>query len=73
MFGPDDRGCVRGIGGKISKSELIASAISREQLRQERQKTKALDGRVRCLEETVEILKAGVNCNANTQVCFCSP
>lgn len=68
MFGPDERGCVRGVGGGITKTELIASTVPMEQLRQEKLKTRALDGRVRDLEETVGQLKAGMNCNPSTSI-----
>ncbi|KAI3916653.1 hypothetical protein MKW98_026395 [Papaver atlanticum] len=32
VFGVDDIGCVRGMGGGISKTELLASVVPREQL-----------------------------------------
>ncbi|XP_026381321.1 uncharacterized protein LOC113275950 [Papaver somniferum] len=65
VFGVDDRGCVRGMGGGISKTELIASEVPREQLRQQVLKTRAVEDRVRNIEETVETLMAGLSFNPN--------
>ncbi|XP_026449603.1 uncharacterized protein LOC113349787 [Papaver somniferum] len=45
VFGVDDRGCVRGMGGGIPKTELIASKVPREQLRQQVLKTRAVEDR----------------------------
>ncbi|RZC47106.1 hypothetical protein C5167_040058 [Papaver somniferum] len=58
VLGRDRRGVVRGFGGGVSKTELRASAVSRELLRKEKLKTAAVENRVRNLEETVEELRA---------------
>ncbi|XP_026381069.1 uncharacterized protein LOC113275733 isoform X1 [Papaver somniferum] len=66
-FGVDGRGTVRGMGGGVSKTELRASAVSREQLRQEKLKTVAVETRVCGLEETVEELRQlALNANPST-------
>ncbi|KAI3900840.1 hypothetical protein MKW92_051809, partial [Papaver armeniacum] len=59
-------GFVRGMGGGISKTELIASAVPREKLRQQVLKTRAVEDRVHTLEVTVETLMAGLSCNPST-------
>ncbi|RZC86100.1 hypothetical protein C5167_026769, partial [Papaver somniferum] len=66
VFGVDDKGCVRGMGGGISKTELLASALPRKQLRQQVLKTRAVEDRVHSLEVTVETLMAGLSCNSKT-------
>ncbi|KAI3850749.1 hypothetical protein MKW98_030809, partial [Papaver atlanticum] len=53
-------------GGK-SKTELIAFAFPREQLRQQVLKTRAVEDRVRTLEFTVETLMTGLSCNPSTR------
>ncbi|KAI3869593.1 hypothetical protein MKW92_036333, partial [Papaver armeniacum] len=50
----------------ISKTELIASAVPREKLRQQVLKTRAVEDRVHTLEVTVETLMAGLSCNPST-------
>ncbi|RZC47235.1 hypothetical protein C5167_040199 [Papaver somniferum] len=72
VLGRDGRGVVRGFGGGVSKTELRASAVSRELLRKEKLKTAVIENRVRNLEETVEELRAlsvipGTNNANNTQ------
>ncbi|RZC78368.1 hypothetical protein C5167_002555 [Papaver somniferum] len=72
VLGRDGRGVVRGFGGGVSKTELRASAVSRELLRKEKFKTAAVENRVCNLEETVEDLRAlsvspGTNNANNTQ------
>lgn len=66
VLGTDNRCFVRGMGGGISKTELLASAVPREQLRQQVLKTIVVEDRVRTLEVTVETLMAGLNCNPST-------
>ncbi|KAI3951927.1 hypothetical protein MKW98_012132, partial [Papaver atlanticum] len=66
VFGVDDRGCVRGMEVGISKTELLASVVPREQLRKQVLKTRAVEDRVRSLEVTVETLMDGLSCNPNT-------
>lgn len=65
VFGVDDRGCVRGMGGGISNTGLLASVVPREQLRQQVLKTRVVQDRVCNLDETVETLMAGLSCNCN--------
>ncbi|RZC59738.1 hypothetical protein C5167_007043 [Papaver somniferum] len=72
VLGRDGRGVVRGFGGGVSKTELRASAVSRELLRKEKLKIAAVENHVRNLEETVEELRAlsvspGTNNANNTQ------
>ncbi|RZC90324.1 hypothetical protein C5167_031036 [Papaver somniferum] len=59
VLGTDNRCFVRGMGGGISKTELLASAVPREQLRQQVLKTIVVEDRVRTFEVTVETLMAG--------------
>ncbi|KAI3926628.1 hypothetical protein MKW98_014275 [Papaver atlanticum] len=66
VLGRDGRGVVRGLGGGVSKTELRASAVSREQLRKEKLKTAAVENRVRNLEETVVELRAFISVNPGT-------
>ncbi|KAI3890107.1 hypothetical protein MKW92_016366, partial [Papaver armeniacum] len=47
-------------------TEVRASAIPREKLRQQVLKTRAVEERVHTLEITVETLMAGLSCNAST-------
>ncbi|KAI3844160.1 hypothetical protein MKW92_032054, partial [Papaver armeniacum] len=47
-------------------TELIASAVPREKLRQQVLKTRAVEDRVHTLEVTVETLMAGLSCNLST-------
>ncbi|KAI3978885.1 hypothetical protein MKX01_016060 [Papaver californicum] len=65
VFGRDGRGVFRGLGGGISKTELRASAVSREQLSKEKLKTAAVENRVHILKETVEELRA-ISVNPST-------
>ncbi|XP_026428585.1 uncharacterized protein LOC113324480 [Papaver somniferum] len=72
VLGRDGRGVVRGFGGGVPKTELRASAVSRELLRKEKLKTATVENLVRNLEETVEDLRAlsvspGTNNANNTQ------
>ncbi|XP_026386170.1 uncharacterized protein LOC113281597 [Papaver somniferum] len=66
VLGKDGRGFVRGMGGGISKTELLASAVPREQLRQQVLKTRVVEDRVFTLEVTVETLMASLSCNPST-------
>lgn len=66
VLGKDDRGFVRGMGGGISKTELIASTVPRKELRQQVLKTRDVEDRVHTLEVTVETLMAGLSCNPST-------
>lgn len=51
------------MGGGVSKTELRASAVSRELLRQERQKSAAIENRFRNLEEQFAVFREGMTCN----------
>ncbi|KAI3949279.1 hypothetical protein MKW98_023216, partial [Papaver atlanticum] len=66
VLGRDGRGVVRGLGGGVSKTELRASAVSREQLRKEKLKTAVVENHVRNLEETVEELRSFISVNPST-------
>lgn len=71
MFGVDGRSSfVRGMGGGVTKHDFLASAIPREMLRQEQQKTREWQTRVEWLEEQFAQLRAGSTGNANQVIYF---
>ncbi|RZC60502.1 hypothetical protein C5167_022255 [Papaver somniferum] len=49
--------------GGIAKAEFLASAVPREQLRQQVLKTRNVEDRVLSLEVNAETLKDGLSCN----------
>ncbi|RZC65075.1 hypothetical protein C5167_008775 [Papaver somniferum] len=66
VFGRDRGGFVRGTGDGVSKTELLAYVIPKEQLRQEQLKNRVVEDRLRVLEEYVEAARGGDTSNVNT-------
>ncbi|KAI3924874.1 hypothetical protein MKW98_031125 [Papaver atlanticum] len=59
VFGRDGKGYIRGMGGEVSKTEILTSAACREQLRIEKLKNKFLKTKLNALEEIFNAFEAG--------------
>ncbi|KAJ6846426.1 uncharacterized protein M6B38_280785 [Iris pallida] len=68
VLGRDGKGYVHGMGQGVSKTEIRASAASREIARREKQKNDAMLNRIENLEETVASLQTvGSNTSRSSQ------
>ncbi|KAI3983008.1 hypothetical protein MKX01_034745 [Papaver californicum] len=59
VFGRDGKGYVHGMGGNISKKEMLASAACREQLRVEKLKNQGLQTQLNILEARFNDFESG--------------
>ncbi|KAI3936111.1 hypothetical protein MKW92_019745, partial [Papaver armeniacum] len=72
VFGRDGKGYVRGMGGEVSKTEILASAACREQLRIEKLKNQGLQTQMNALEERFNVFvaeKGGITILLNPPLC----